>query len=161
MGASVQTTRTDPASVSQIRHLAGAALGIGFVVLVEAVRTAEPQLRAVLFRDAVWWPLLAIVGLFVLLGGVTVVAVLLAPRLPWLPTTAAALLGYGMIASLGVPVVDRLPHPGPWFPRADQGLTTLALLVGLMLIAAVWGWWSHRRHAAAGGVAQPPSGTQH
>jgi hypothetical protein len=148
LGVQEQPTRNAPTEASKGRHLGGAALGLGFAAVIEAITVVEPQLRGVVEREFTMWPIFAIVGMYAALGAVTSVAVLLAPRLPWLPTTAAATLGYGMFASLTPTLAARLPHPGRGLPRADWGLSTLALLTGTMLVAAAWGWWSFRRKDA-------------
>lgn len=155
MGAPTETDGPSRTGTTWLRHLGSAALGIALVMAIEAVTRLEQDLRAVQLRDAVPWPSWAIAGMFLLVGAVLVVVVLVAPRLPWLPTAAALALCYGMLATLPGGAANTLPYLGQWAPSVHWGLSTIALVAGLMTATAAWGWWScgvrraARRHAAA------------
>ena len=135
------------ARTTWVRHVGSAALGIAFVLAVEAVTRLERDLRAVQQRDVVLWPSWASAGMFLLLGAVLLVIVLVSPRLPWLPTAAALVLFSGMLATLPSGLASGLPLRGLWLPSVYWGLSTIALVTGAMTATAVWGWWSFHRRA--------------
>ena len=116
MDAPAKVRDASKARSTWLRHVGSAALGIAFVAAVEGVTHLERVLRAVQQRDVVAWPSWAIASLFLLLGAVMLVIVLMSPRMPWMPTAAAALLIYGMLAVLPSSLANALPLRGQWIP---------------------------------------------
>lgn len=140
MGAveEMQNTRAD----AWIGHVVGGGIGAAAAAAVVGLTWWEGRLRDLSVREASAEPIWVLVGLYVLAGVATVVAVLLSPRMPWLPTVAAVALGYYLLASLPSSLASFLPYPGS-VPRLQWGFTTAALLTGVMSATAVWSWWSH------------------
>lgn len=130
-----------------LRHVGSAALGIAFVAAVEGATHLERELRAVQQRDVVPWPSWAIASLFLLLGAVMLVIVRMSPRMPWMPTAAAALLIYGILAVLPSSLANALPLWGQWAPSVYWGQSIKPLIAGLMTATAMWSWWQARRQA--------------
>lgn len=140
MGAveELQSTRAD----AWISHAIGASIGGAVAAAVVGLTWWEGTLRDLSLREASAEPIWLLLGLYVLAGAATVVAVLLSPRMPWLPTVAAVALGYHVLASLPSGLADSLPYPDS-IPRLRWGFTTVALITGVMSATAVWSWRSH------------------
>lgn len=140
-----ERSRPEAGRATWVGSLLAAAVGLAFAVAVERATTLEVELRDASLRDAAMGPLWVLAGLYVLLGVATVVVVRSARRWPWLPTTAAALLTCGLLATVPGPLANVLPYLGAWAPSAHQGQSVIALVAGAMLATAVWAWWPHRQ----------------
>ncbi len=130
-----------------VRHVASAALGIAFVMAIEVVTRLERDLRAVQLRDVVPWPSWAITGMFLLLGAALLVIMLVSPRMPWLPTTAATGPRLRDARDASGRSGERTAIRWPLGPSVRWGLSTVSLVAGLMTATAVWSWWRFHRHA--------------
>ena len=138
MGAveDVQGTRAD----IWVGHVVGAGIGVAAAAAIVGLTRWEGRLREQSVREASTEPLWVLIGLYVLTGAVTLVAVLLSRRMPWLATVATVALGYCLLASIPSSLAESLPYPD-WAPRLLWGLTSVALLTGVMCATAIWGWW--------------------
>ncbi|MFN2326995.1 MAG: hypothetical protein ABR551_14105 [Gemmatimonadales bacterium] len=166
MNDSVQELQRGPLR-SVASHPAGSvALRIVFVVAIATVLGWDqwpavlPALEGLSSLQLAW----AFGGTFVIMllaGATTAVVGVLSRRLPLLATTAAVLLGYGLLATRPDLVPVQLPYPASW-----QGarLHAYALLTGMMAATAVWGFLSPRRSqpvpAADAGSGSPSKDTR-
>ena len=123
-------------------HALGAGIGFAVAAAVVGLNSWERQLREQSVRDATVEPIWLIIGLFVLAGAITVVAVLLSRRMPWLPTAASLTLLYYLLASIPGGWGNELPYPG-WAPRLQWSFTTVGFMVGVMSATAMWSWRSY------------------
>ena len=133
-------TRTGTSTSGSVR--AGAVvLGLLFGGAVEVMAAVvKPRLMAISNAEAATWPIAVIFGLFVLLGAGTAAVVLVSPRQPWLPTAAAVVLLYGLVASFPTIPTWSLPYPGD-----DREFVLVPTMAGILTTTAVWSWWSSRR----------------
>ena len=134
---------------SRVDHLLGGLLGVGVILLLWGhAHLASGMRTGIVSLQLGPWAIWALLGLHVAFGILVVVIVLVAPRLPMLPTVAAAVLVYGALAD-PLSRLGLLPTLGPWQPRvtnfAGQEVTwdtsLVALMLGAMTAAAVWGWF--------------------
>lgn len=135
-------------------HVIGVLLGVAFIALM----WGQAYLQGLLLLDArqlvrmtALWEMLAVDIVF---GVVVALAVVAAQRWPTLPSTILAVLTYGVLADPFSPLRTwALPDLGPWLPRVtgfvgDNGrwdTTEVLLVLGIMLVASVWGWTRPRR----------------
>ena len=139
----------------------GTMLGVGFAMAVQAetLLSLMQQIQitsASDYRERVW----VILGIVLLIGVATAVVVLSSSRMPWLSTTAAAWLAYGVLAALPTVVFSVPPYPG-WLQRLSHGgsLTTTTTITAAIAAAAVWGWWQHLRGSRNDLVPAPAHGS--
>jgi hypothetical protein len=130
-------------------HTLGVGIGLAIAAGVVGLNSWERRLREQSVREAAVEPIWVIIGVFVLAGAVTVGAVLMSRRMPWLPTAAAVTLLYYLLASVPGGWGDELPYPG-WAPRLHWSFTTVGFMVGVMSATAMWSWWSYLRTPGSG-----------
>lgn len=140
MGAVVEPQQTK--SDARIGQLVGVGMGLAAAAAVVGLTSWEGRLRDLVSREASAERIWALIGIYVLAGVATVVAVLVSRRMPWLPTVAAVTLGYHLLASLPSGWANSLPYPDS-VSRLQWGFTTVALITGVMAATAVWSWWSY------------------
>lgn len=140
MGAVVE--RQDARPDAWIGRVVGPGMGVVAAAAVVGLASWEGRLRDQLAREPSAEPIWVWIGLHVLAGVATAVAVLVSRRMPWLPTVAAVTLGYHLLASVPSGWATALPYPD-LVPRLHWGFTTVALITGVMAATAVWSWRSH------------------
>jgi hypothetical protein len=146
MSTVVQPEETRPRTAAS--HVLGAGLGLAFAAAVMALTSWESRLRDELVRDGRVETIWVIVGSFAVAGVLTLLAVVLSRRMPWLPTVAAVTLLYYLLAAIPGDWSSELPYPD-WAPVLRWSLTSVGLLVGLLAATAAWSWWSYLRRPAA------------
>ena len=146
MSTVVQPQETQPRTAAN--HVLGVGLGLAFAAAVMALTSWEARLRDELVRDGGVGTIWVIIGAFALVGALTLPAVLLSRRMPWVSTVAAVTLLYYLLAAIPGDLSRELPYPA-WAPQLRWSLTSVGLLVGLLFATAAWSWWSYLRRPAA------------
>ena len=146
MNDSVQELQRGPLRSLASHPAVSVALGTVFVAAIATVLGWDQWPAALPRLEGLSSLQLALFGgtfvIMLLVGATTAVVGVLSRRLPLLATTAAVLLGYGLLATRPDLVPVHLPYPASW-----QGarLHAYALLTGMMAATAVWGFLPPRR----------------
>jgi len=166
MGSGPRHTATPTWSARD--HVIGVLLGVAFL----AVQWGQTYLQGVLQRDmqtfartSALWEMFAVDLAF---GIVVALVVVASRRWPALPSTVLAVMAYGVLADPWSPLRGwALPDLGPWLPRltgfvGEHGrwdTSEVLLVLGIMLVATVWGWTRPLRTRRAISSALPVDDT--